>query len=134
MRQLVLFGLSAAVAVATMGPPMAAPAQSETIEATTGTGFFVSEDGLILTNNHVVEDCSAVEIRTEAWQQVVGQILARDAKNDLALIRSPARAQKVARFRTSIRVGEEIAAFGFPHSGLLASSGTFTIGTVTSLV
>ena len=56
MKQLVLFGLSAAVAVATIGPPMAAPPQSQTVEVTTGTGFLwarmVSSLPII-----VVEDC-----------------------------------------------------------------------------
>jgi invasion protein IalB len=115
--------------------PMVVHAQGEPHAGgvVTGAGFFVAEDGFIVTNNHVIHGCSSVSIRTDDGQRVMGKIAARDIKNDLALIRSSARVQKVARIRTSVRLGEEIAAFGFPHSGLLASTGSFTTGNVTAL-
>ena len=97
-----------------------------------GSGFFVSHDGLVLTNAHVVENCRQTTVRSP---DNVGQgsILARDTQNDLALLASGLKPIRVATLRTSAKLGEEVVVFGYPLSGLLASSGNVTTGIVSAL-
>jgi serine protease Do len=64
---------------------------------------------------------------------VLARILARDPANDLALLKIDMRSYGVASLRVGVRVGETIAAFGFPLVGLLTTSGTFTVGTVSAV-
>jgi S1-C subfamily serine protease len=99
----------------------------------TGTGFFVSRDGHILTNAHVVDGCSNVEVRQLGQPGVRARIMARDRTNDLAIIASDVRSQAIGATRGAVRLGEQVVTFGFPLSGSLSTSGNFTIGNVTSL-
>lgn len=99
-------------------------------EAVSGTGFYVTRDR-ILTNAHVVEGCEAVTTALEG-HPATGRVAARDTTNDLALIEAAQPATAVARMRTGIRLGEDVAAFGYPLRGVLASTGNFTRGTVTA--
>ena len=125
------------VAVARPAEPKApAPApKSEPDEKgpSSGTGFFVSPEGHVLTNAHVVDRCSSINVKTENGDVVSGRVLAKDTTNDLALLRTPLSPSRVAGVRSGIRLGEGVAAFGFPLTTLLSSSGNFTLGNVTAL-
>ncbi|MGH2340441.1 trypsin-like peptidase domain-containing protein [Segnochrobactraceae bacterium EtOH-i3] len=99
-------------------------------KSSSGTGFYVGP-GLVLTNAHVVEGCSAVAISLAGTQRPAS-VLARDAEVDLALIQTPQSGPAPAQLRIGARLGEDVAAFGFPLSGVLASSGNFTRGTITA--
>jgi S1-C subfamily serine protease len=96
-----------------------------------GTGFFVSSAGHVLTNAHVVEGCGTVSVEHPGGRTMTSQVLARDVKNDLALLAawSP---PIVATFGDRVRTGDQVAAFGFPLAGLLSSSGNFSLGNVTA--
>lgn len=98
-----------------------------------GSGYFVNRDGYVITNNHVIEDCSAVRVKSSSGTDA-GAVIARDAKNDLALIRTSLRNPKSVSIRIGARLGEQVAAFGFPHTDFLATSGNFTMGNITGLV
>lgn len=52
-----------------------------------GSGFIISKDGDILTNNHVVENSDEIRVRLSDDQEFSAKIIGRDAKTDLALIR-----------------------------------------------
>ena len=97
-----------------------------------GTGFFIGEDGTVLTNAHVVEGCSEARIG-QPGRGMAARVIARDGVNDLALLRSTARPSAVATLRLSVRQGEAVAAYGFPLPGLLASGGNLTTGNITAL-
>jgi hypothetical protein len=116
-------------------PPPSAPAPQEPpkVRFSTGSGFFVSKAGHILTNAHVVKDCASITARPDGAIAVTAQVLARDATNDLAVLKVPAPVERALAIRASARLGEGIAAFGFPHSDLLATTGNFTLGNVTAL-
>ncbi|GLK68340.1 S1C family serine protease [Hansschlegelia plantiphila] len=117
-------------------PVMPAPAPSPPAEAAapsedkSGTGFFVSQKRL-LTNAHVVKGCAVVTL-TIGQNKATGRVLARDEPNDLALIESDKASDAVAKLRAGVRLGEDVAAFGFPLNGDLATSGNFTRGGVTA--
>ncbi|MCS0494781.1 serine protease [Ancylobacter sp. MQZ15Z-1] len=108
----------------------AAPVDPDATEETTGSGFFVTADEL-LTNAHVVRGCTSVTVAV-GGEGAPGTVLGRDETNDLALVRTSARSRAVAKLRSGVRLGEDVAVFGYPLSGLLASSGNFTKGTVTA--
>ena len=117
---------SAVAAVPPASPSAAKPRESS------GTGFFVGIGGEVLTNSHVVEECGQVEVRG-AVGTVPARLVARDAANDLAILRTTLTPPKVAGLRLGIRLGEPVAAFGYPLAGMLSTSGNFTLGNVTAL-
>jgi S1-C subfamily serine protease len=103
-------------------------------ESSSGTGFFVSTDGVVITNAHVVEDCLAIRATTSQGATVPAKVLARDVRNDLAVLNTGLLADKVAAFRTNVRPGEAVEAFGYPLTDVLSKSGNFTLGNVSALV
>ena len=98
-----------------------------------GTGFYVTGDGYVVTNNHVVTGCSSIDVRPAAGPVLKARIAAQDGVNDLALLKVDHTPGKVAALRLGVRLGEPIAAFGFPLTSVLASSGNFTLGNITAL-
>jgi S1-C subfamily serine protease len=112
--------------------PNESPKAPDQRRATQGTGFFVSQDGKVLTNAHVVRDCRQIALRT-AEKSGVGRVVARDTKNDLALLTSGIRAPSYAKLRPSVQLGEEIVVYGYPLAGLLASGGNVTTGNVAAV-
>ena len=95
----------------------------------TGTGFIVSADGYILTNNHVIAGCVEVHIKP-----LIVPVIAADAERDLALLKVGANFKRFATFREGdIRKGESVVVAGFPLHGVLGSDLKITTGTVSGL-
>jgi hypothetical protein len=100
--------------------------------ASSGTGFVVSNAGQVLTNAHVVRDCS--EIHVHNFNAVSrARVLAHDNSNDLALLATEIRTEHIPKWRLASRQGEEVVVFGFPLAGILASGGNATTGNITAL-
>ena len=114
-------------------PPASPPPASG--RAGTGSGFFVSRQGHVMTNEHVVRGCARLQVAQIAGGTVPARLVAADAANDLAVIKIEGASPSVAAFRTGqvIRQGETVVVYGFPLTGSLASGGTFTTGTVSAL-
>lgn len=90
-----------------------------------GSGFFISDDGLILTNRHVVGDAETVNVRLLVGVEVVGRVLARHAARDVALVKVDLTRTQPLPFRLDPpRVGEEVYAIGAPIETRLAGSVT----------
>ena len=101
-----------------------------------GSAFFVASGGQLLTNAHVVKDCNAVRIDQPGFTELTpATVLARDTTNDLALLQAPTtlHAPTPPAFRRHIRLGEDVFVFGYPLTGIVASSGNFTRGSVTAM-
>ena len=110
----------------------ASPAPRSLEKTSTGSGFYVSGQGHVLTNEHVVNGCREVRIPPAASVTIV----ARDGASDLALLKSPAgKVGAIARFRQGrgIRPGDDIVVVGYPLRGLLASEMNVTTGNVSAL-
>jgi S1-C subfamily serine protease len=106
----------------------------KTTESYSGTGFFISSSGHVLTNEHVVKACSIVQVAGMDSSIHNGRVMASDERNDLALISTDFKPSVVPSFRTSgTRIGENIWVYGFPLAGLLASSGNFTGGSISAM-
>jgi S1-C subfamily serine protease len=113
-----------------------APPASKSVKAKSGTGFVVSANGHIVTNNHVIEGCSDLKGNLTGEAAMVLRVVSSDANNDLALLQAPSTAtfKEFARIRDrSIRSGDSVVAIGFPFHGLLTSDFTVTTGIVSSL-
>lgn len=98
-----------------------------------GTGFVISSQGHILTNSHVVEECRGISVEQAGQLTVQGAVVARDKANDLAVIKTSMKPTAVTALRLDLRVGENIAVYGFPLSNRLATTGNFTVGYVSAL-
>lgn len=99
----------------------------------TGTGFFVSGDGYVVTNEHVVRGCSDPKLIWGRAAPVPAHVVATDAINDLALLKADIASDHVAVLRIGVRMGEAIAAFGYPLLDKLSAGGNFTVGNVSAL-
>lgn len=100
-----------------------------------GSGFIISEDGLILTNNHVVEKADEIDIKTVDGKEYAAKVVGRDPKTDIALIQIKADGKtppKPAKLGDSeaIRVGDWVIAVGNPFglgntvtSGIISAKG-----------
>jgi S1-C subfamily serine protease len=98
-----------------------------------GTGFLITTEGHILTNEHVVGGCSSVKVQRPGDVAHNARVLAIDAQNDLGLVLADIKSSAVAPLRSDVKLGENVSVFGFPLAQLLASSGNFTVGHVSAL-
>jgi serine protease Do len=97
--------------------------------AAQGSGFFISDDGYIVTNNHVVERASEVTITTDSGKTLRAKVIGTDPKTDLALLKAEGTGFSFVRFAAkSPRVGDWVIAVGNPF-GL---GGTVTAGIVSA--
>lgn len=98
-----------------------------------GTGFIVSEDGLILTNNHVVADTKAeYTVLLNDGSKYLANILARDSVKDLALMHISATGLKALSLGNSdaIKLGQTAIAIG---NALGEFKNTVSVGVVSGL-
>ncbi len=97
----------------------------------TGSGFFVSRDGAVLTNAHVVEGCAEATITGFGK----AAIIAANKKDDLALLKltTAAKTEGVRFRKTGAQLGEAIYVLGFPLAGQLDNGLNFTSGVISSL-
>jgi serine protease Do len=114
-------------------PPSKTPTVPQT--KSTGSGFFVTQAGHLLTNAHVVSDCTSISVKSSGGQAGVTKVIAVDQNNDLALLKLERPTETAAAFRIGrpLRAGESAVVFGFPLAQLLASTGNVTTGVVTAL-
>lgn len=114
---------------ATVAPPAAGVPDGQPRESS-GSGFFVSKDGHLVTNDHVVRDCRALRTATGEPLALVG----RDARSDLALLRGPPPpAVADIRVTPALAQGETVLTYGYPLRGVLSASGQLGAGMVTAL-
>jgi serine protease Do len=96
-----------------------------------GSGFVISPDGLILTNNHVVENARSVKVTTSSGEVYPAKVRGRDPLTDLALVKVDARKPLPSASlgdSDAARVGDWVVAIGNPF-GL---EGTLTQGIISA--
>jgi hypothetical protein len=96
-----------------------------------GTGFVISDQGHILTNNHVVAGCRTLVTRDGKPLHV----LSKNPSSDLALLQASVTPSTIAVFRTgpAPELGDDVVAFGFPLPGLLSSDGNVSAGVLSAV-
>jgi S1-C subfamily serine protease len=101
----------------------------------TGSGFIISNAKHIITNEHVVNDCENINIRTN-YGVFDANIIATDQANDIAILSAPnIKNKSYAKFRDGygVRVGEDVTTVGFPLGDLLGTSVKVTSGSISSI-
>jgi serine protease Do len=101
-----------------------------------GTGFFISGDGYILTNNHIVGNAIKVTVTTLQEKKYQAKVIGADPETDLALLKVEAKSHPYAELGDSeaLKVGEWVLAVGNPlglshtvTSGIVSAKGRFAL-------
>ncbi len=88
----------------------------ERLSRSMGSGFIISKDGYILTNNHVVNDADKIVVRLNDRDEYEAEVVGTDPSTDLALLKIDAKKLPTVKFGNSesLRVGEWVVAIGSP--------------------
>ena len=97
--------------------------------ASQGSGFFITDDGYIVTNSHVVADAKSYQVVTQDGTELDAKLIGKDDRTDLALLKVEGRNFKYVTFaRDKPKVGQWVLAVGNPF-GL---GGTVTAGILSA--
>lgn len=97
-----------------------------------GSGFIISEDGYILTNNHVIEGADEIMVRLSDRSELEAKLIGSDPRSDIALLKVDAKDLPTVELGNSddLKTGEWVLAigspFGFDHSvtaGIVSAKG-----------
>jgi len=103
------------------------------LPAASGSGFAISKDGYILTNNHVINGCQALNIHTNG-KLVSARLIASDPINDLAIIKGDFKPQTIFYLDPSTpKLLDDIYVAGYPFGYDINNSIKITKGIVSSL-
>ncbi len=98
-----------------------------------GSGFVYDKQGHIITNYHVIEDASSVEVRFPSGYKVYGKVIGIDLDSDLAVVKANAPAEELFPLplgdSSKLKVGQTVVAIGNPF-GL---ENTMTVGIISAL-
>ena len=97
-----------------------------------GSGVIISADGLIITNNHVVEGANTITVTTKDGTEYPAELIGTDSESDIAVIKIDATDLPFALIGDSdeLKVGQEVVAVGNPLGEL---GGTVTNGIISAL-
>ncbi len=110
-------------------PDELAPNQQRT---SLGSGFIMSDDGYIITNNHVVKDADEVIVRLSDRREFIAEVVGTDERSDVAVLKIDGKQLPTLKLGDSsnLKVGEWVLAigspFGFDHSvtqGIISAMG-----------
>jgi S1-C subfamily serine protease len=106
---------------------------AESNPAASGTGFFITDNGYLISNYHVVKDATKVRLLTSVGL-IDAKMVQVDAANDLALLKAVGRFAPlpIAASRTGL-LGGTVATIGFPHIGLQGFAPKLAKGEIASL-
>lgn len=99
--------------------------------SSTGSGIILSEDGYIVTNNHVVEGGDSIAVTLDDGETYAAELIGTDVKSDIAVLKIDAQNLPAAEFGDSsqVEVGEAAIAIGNP----LGLNGTVTAGIISAV-
>ncbi len=100
----------------------------------TGTAFFVSWSGHLVTNNHVIDGAKRVVVALDEGETTEARVLVTDRENDLALLQVNAiRTPLKVRRTNSLERGTEVVALGYPLIPLQGREQKATFGHINAL-
>jgi len=100
-----------------------------------GSGFFISPDGWLVTNRHVVGNAETADIRTTGGDIVPARIVAIDQKQDLALLKADVKAVgwlPVSQGAKELDLGGSVFTIGFPNPIMQGLEPKYTDGRISS--
>ncbi|MCG3125540.1 MAG: hypothetical protein CHACPFDD_00364 [Phycisphaerae bacterium] len=100
-----------------------------------GTGMVIDADGLILTNEHVVQAAAGIDVTLSDGEQLEGRLVASDARSDLAVVRIDRHALSPVRFCRAdhVRRGQWAVALGNPYGIGGDGQSCFSVGVIANL-
>ena len=113
-------------------PRPSTPRENTRPSVSTGSGFIISKDGYLLTNNHVVEDADEITVSLGDRREYSAEIIGADPRSDVALLKIEAENLPILKIGNSsnLRVGEWVVAIGSPFqlrfsvtSGIVSAKG-----------
>ncbi len=112
------------------------PPGSEQIVQGLGSGFIVSRDGMIITNQHVVTGADSIVVTLRDGRTFPAKLLGEDARNDIAVVKIEGGNLPVARIGSSrdLDIGDWVIAIGNPYGYLLGNSEPSVTAGVVSAV
>jgi len=98
------------------GPGQAPDRGQQSEKSSLGSGFIISSDGYILTNNHVVQGADEIIVRLSDRRELEAQLIGADERADLALLKVKATGLPAVKLGNSdkLKVGEWVLAIGSP--------------------
>jgi len=132
-------GLLAASAVAADLAALCVAVRPAYVFIAGGSGVVIRPDGLMLTNDHVLENRRAFDVRLGDGRSFKARLLGRDEVGDLALLRIDVPDGESLPYlplgdSEEVRVGDEVVAVGNPFAlGVIDQSPTFTLGIVSAV-
>lgn len=98
----------------------------------TGTGFFISNDGYMLTNSHVIEGSSNISVILNG-KSVPAALIEHDSRNDIALLKVNESVKGLPiELKKNTKQGAEIAILGYPNIGLQGNEQKANFGYINS--
>jgi hypothetical protein len=132
-KQLLVYGAAAMLAMVNEGVVNSSPVTGG-ITFASGTGFFVTDDGYLISNNHVVKDAVKVCLRTSAGL-IDAKVVQVDADNDLALLKAEGKFSPLSIAESgTVKLGGTVATIGFPDIRLQGFAPKFAKGEIASLL
>jgi len=112
------------------------PAKPAVRTVATGSGIVITQNGLILTNEHVVRQCDSLEVVLDSTRTVKAVLQVADPARDLALLAAEASFPLAAPVRRDAapRLGEPVAIIGYPLVQVLSTQPNVSFGHVNSTV
>ena len=103
-------------------------------DVSAGTCFYVSRDGLAVTNSHVIQGAHVVTIEAADGVERAAGIVANDAANDLAVLKTTGSSfAYISLASQTATVGQEVFTMGFPVTSLLGEEPKYTDGSISAL-
>lgn len=100
----------------------------------TGTGFFITNDGYLITNYHVIEDSRMVLVLTEDKKELEAEVVKGDRANDVALLKVNAKTNAIPfSVQSNFSKGEEVFTLGYPLIVIQGQEQKATFGRINSL-
>lgn len=98
----------------------------------TGTGFFISNDGYLLTNSHVIDGSSNISVILNG-EYVSATLIDQDKNNDIALLKIDALVKGLPiQIKKKTKQGTDIAVLGYPNIGLQGNEQKATFGYINA--
>ena len=124
-------------------PRPSTPRENTRPVISTGSGFIISEDGYLLTNNHVVADADEITVSLGDRREYQAEVIGADERSDVALLKIDAEDLPTLDIGKSkdLRVGEWVVAIGSPFqlrfsvtSGIVSAKGEVSPMVLTLLM
>ena len=113
--------------------PKTLPDDNKIVPAGSGSGFFVSRNGHIITNHHVIDGCNTTKVNFKG-NQIDAQILAVDKMNDIAILKTNIKPESIFPISNEdVSLLEDVVVAGYPLGKQVSSAIKTHKGVVTAL-